>query len=480
MPSTTAAFAVKALLCSLLLSLINFAAASPQQWKQWTCDELTPNLCELQVESGSVTIKSIPVHYWRYTRKKNDYGNKNDDNQESYQSMSNSNNSSISHSIIALHGGPGWPHSYLLPLKQLACRGDTAEVIFYDQAGCGESVPYANTTATVSNTSADTTINDAASSVKDQYPHLLDPTYYSEIELPTLIHHWKLQHYHVLGHSWGTILAQLFALNYVNKHKKNTTVEGFNTKEEGLQSLILSGPISNAQAYISAQWNPADQNNLASLPPFVQHRIHALEESKAYDSMEYKAIDSVLSTFFTLRTAPPPDCFGDSAAGVNEEVYVGMQGASEFTISGVLGDLDLTSRLPELSVPVLLTHGKYDTMRPSTVKAIQDQIPISERVMFPHSGHVSMIDDAGLMNDVVASFIHRVEEGVEIGGMNEGETTKAAAAADGTVEEGDAVKDSPSHSWAWIKVVIAFLAGLVIGELKIGRRRNGDGYTTIA
>jgi len=156
-----------------------------------------------------------------------------------------------------------------------------------------------------------------------------------------------------------------------------------------------------------------------------------------------------------------------------------MQGASEFTISGVLGDLDLTSRLPELSVPVLLTHGKYDTMRPSTVKAIQDQIPISERVMFPHSGHVSMIDDAGLMNDVVASFIHRVEEGVEIVGMNEGETTKAAAAADGTVEEGDAVKDSPSHSWTWIKVVTAFLAGLVIGELKIGRRRNGYGYTSI-
>ena len=147
--------------------------------------------------------------------------------------------------------------------------------------------------------------------------------------------------------------------------------------------------------------------------------------------------------------------------------------------SGVLGDLDLTSRLPELSVPVLLTHGKYDTMRPSTVKAIQDQIPISERVMFPHSGHVSMIDDAGLMNDVVASFIHRVEEGVEIVGMNEGETTKAAAAADGTVEEGEAVKDSPSHSWTWIKVVTAFLAGLVIGELKIGRRRSRDGYTTM-
>ena len=158
--------------------------------------------------------------------------------------------------------------------------------------------------------------------------------------------------------------------------------------------------------------------------------------------------------------------------------YIALLTSIPFTCySGVLGDLDLTSRLPELSVPVLLTHGKYDTMRPSTVKAMQDQIPISERVMFPHSGHVSMIDDAGLMNDVVASFIHRVEEGVEIGGMNEEETV--ASAADGIVAEGDVIKDSFSHFWTWIKVVIEFLAGLMIGELKIGRRRNGDGYTTI-
>ena len=143
--------------------------------------------------------------------------------------------------------------------------------------------------------------------------------------------------------------------------------------------------------------------------------------------------------------------------------------------SGVLGDLDLIPRLNELTVPVLLTHGKFDTMRPSTVKAIQDQIPISERVMFPHSGHVSMIDDAELMNDVVASFISRVEKGDEIGGMNEGEgVAEAAVEADGAAE-----KSTPCHSWTWIKVVFTFLAGFLIGEMKIGRRRNRDGYTSV-
>jgi hypothetical protein len=143
--------------------------------------------------------------------------------------------------------------------------------------------------------------------------------------------------------------------------------------------------------------------------------------------------------------------------------------------SGVLGDLNLTSRLPELTIPVLLTHGKFDTMRPSTVKTMQNQIKRSERVFFPHSGHVSMIDDPGLMNDAVASFIHRVENGLEVG-MN---VEVVAADNDVNVEEGVKVKSVSSCSLTWIKVVTAFLAGWMIGELKIGRRMNGNGYTSL-
>merc|ERR1712000_337301 len=39
--------------------------------------------------------------------------------------------------VIALHGGPAFTHNYMLPLKLLALSG--YPVIFYDQAGCGES-----------------------------------------------------------------------------------------------------------------------------------------------------------------------------------------------------------------------------------------------------------------------------------------------------------------------------------------------------
>mmetsp|Transcript_41007 Transcript_41007/g.67299 ORF Transcript_41007/g.67299 Transcript_41007/m.67299 type:complete len:220 (-) Transcript_41007:54-713(-) len=126
------------------------------------------------------------------------------------------------------------------------------------------------------------------------------------------------------------------------------------------------------------------QPNGSQRKPFVQDRIHSLTAHNAYDTEEYEATDNVSTTFFTLRTAPAPDCFTASAGRMNKDVYVG---ASEFAISGVLGDWNVTGRLHEIDVPVLLTHGKFDTMIPSIVKTMQGQLKLSERVLLPHSGY---------------------------------------------------------------------------------------------
>lgn len=57
----------------------------------------------------------------------------------------------------------------------------------------------------------------------------------------------------------------------------------------------------------------------------------------------------------------------------------------------------------------MLTSGEFDTMRPSIVKTMYDEIHTSDRILFPHSGHLSMIDDVEMMNDVIAEFIKRVQ-----------------------------------------------------------------------
>ena len=331
----------------------------PEAATPWKCDDLIPDLCDgLHVSEGSVVIRGVRVQYWKYERL-----------------PSNSKESSVP--IIAIHGGPGFTHNYLLPLKEQACRG--RPIYFYDQAGCGKSSLPTNTSAI------------------DNYPWLLSVEYYSLEELPALIDHWGLSAYHIIGNSWGTVLSQVFALDAEASSKA------------GLQSMVLSGPLSQAKLYIDSQWSQED-GTVGSLPLYVQEQIRQLEDTGAYDCDEYREIVDILTTQFTLRTAPFPDCYLESSRTANEEIYVGMQGASEFTIAGTLGSLNMTHRLVDIHVPVLLTHGKYDTMRPAVVQAMKEKLPRVEDIMFHKSGHLSMIDEPKVMNDAIADFFNRVEK----------------------------------------------------------------------
>jgi proline iminopeptidase len=335
-----------------------------------------PDLCDdLIVSEGDLRIRGIDVHYWRY---------------ESSSSSSSRRHGGGSGGvpIIVIHGGPGFPHNYMLPLRQQACHG--RPIYFYDQAGCGKSIINASSSSSSS----------SPTSVAEVYPWLLTVEYYSLEELPALIEHWNLSDYHIIGNSWGTVLSQFFALD--------ARADAL----AGLRSMVLSGPVSDSGLYVDSQWSQVD-GTLGSLPIYVQDRIRSLEEIGAYGSREYQDVVEVLTSQFTIRTAPYPDCFVDSSDTMNQEVYVGMQGESEFTIGGTLRTMNITHRLVDVRVPVLLSHGKYDTMRPAVVKAMLDKLPLAESVQLNRSGHISMIDEPREMNDAVTDFFDRVERGYQ-------------------------------------------------------------------
>jgi len=370
----------------------------------WKCDDLLlPDLCDnLTVTEGSVEIRGIEVRYWKYEIQ-SPYDNEYD---YDYSNSSYSTSSIGSIPIVAIHGGPGFTHNYMLPLKQQACRG--RPIYFYDQAGCGKSsLPEPNI------------------SVTEKYPWLLTSEYYSLEELPILIQHWGLQAYHIIGNSWGTILSQIFAL------------DGNDDIKVGLKSMVLSGPLSEAKLYVDSQWSEED-GTIGSLPLYVQGRIRSLEDEKAYNTVEYEEIVEIMTSQFTIRTAPYPDCFLKSRETANEEIYVGMQGASEFTIGGVLETLNITHRLVEIPIPVFLTHGKYDTMRPAVIQAMQDVLPVVESLLLNKSGHISMIDEPKMMNAAIANFFDRVERGDLVGRWDSTTTTT-------TITTSSAIRDDNSE-----------------------------------
>lgn len=323
----------------------------------YTCDELTPGLCALRETTGTLLVRGLRLNY------------------QVFDPPATSTPPSPSLlPIVMVHGGPGWSHDYMLPLKQQACRG--RRVVFYDQVGAGLSERPASANATA--------------------PWLLSLDYYPQ-ELQHLIDHLQIGRFHLLGSSWGTVVAQLYALQ--------------TPPPPQLASLVLSGPLSDGQFYIRSQWDEIE-GNLGTLPPFTKQRIRHLESMPAgsgYKTREYELLNEALEAAFTVRTFPPPDCYKTSAAGVNMEVYVGMQGESEFTIGGALKFWSVTEQLRRVATPTLLTHGRFDTMRPPVLRAMAAALPHAKVVLFPHSGHCSMIDDPQLMNDAVAEFVGCVE-----------------------------------------------------------------------
>lgn len=153
---------------------------------------------------------------------------------------------------------------------------------------------------------------------------LLDPLYYATVELPALVDHLQYTNaafrnrrdFHIVANSWGTMLSQLYLLNARETARK-----------QRVTSMVLSGPFSDSQTYIQAQWDPIE-GNLGTLPPFLQHRIRMLEKAQAYDSQEYQIINDVLSGKFTVRTQPAPDCWRKAEEQANMEIYTAMQGPS--------------------------------------------------------------------------------------------------------------------------------------------------------
>ncbi len=105
--------------------------------------------------------------------------------------------------------------------------------------------------------------------------------------------------------------------------------------------MVLDGALCDGQLYIRTQW----RDRISKLPSFTQNLLHKLTNEKAYDSPFYKEIDRVLSTHFTIRCVPTPDCFNNSLKGMNPVIYREMQGPSEFTFTGVLENWSITDRL---------------------------------------------------------------------------------------------------------------------------------------
>ncbi len=261
--------------------------------------------------------------------------------------------------LLLLHGGPGAPSYYLNPLAALA---DERPVIFYDQLGAGRS------------------------------DHTTDTTLFTidrfVAELAALRDTLGLTEVHLLGHSWGSILAAEYLF----------------TRPEGIRSVIFASP-----ALSLPRWKHDADSLLTTLPDSVQAAIAQHEQAGTFDDPAYQEAVMMFYGQFLARRQPWSADIDSSFSQLNETLYGYMNGPSEFTITGTLKDYDATGRLGEITVPTLFTTGQYDEATPATVRYYQRLLPGSQLAIIENSGHLTMNDEPARYIQVVRDYLREVE-----------------------------------------------------------------------
>ncbi len=264
--------------------------------------------------------------------------------------------------LILLHGGPGAAHDYLEPLAQLA---DIAArpCVFYDQMGCGRSQHRADAPAEFWTV--------------DLFCR----------ELVELIEHLGIgDRYHVLGQSWGGMLGLEHALG----------------RPSGLRSLVVANSPSSMVLWVQ------EANRLRSLlPPDVQYALTRHEAAGTTDSPEYQAAMMRFYERHLCRIVPFPEPLQRTFAQLEADptVYQTMNGPSEFHVIGSLKAWDITPRLREIEVPVLVISGEHDEATPNVVRPMVDALSDATWELFEGTSHSTHLEQPERFMNLVSAFL---------------------------------------------------------------------------
>jgi proline iminopeptidase len=91
------------------------------------------------------------------------------------------------------------------------------------------------------------------------------------------------------------------------------------------------------------------------------------------------------------------------------EIYQLMWGPTEFHATGSLRGFDLTSRLHEISAPLLFMAGRYDEARPETVQTFARLVPGSRVEILENSGHMAPVEEPERYAAILESFFETSE-----------------------------------------------------------------------
>ena len=271
--------------------------------------------------------------------------------------------------LLIVHGGPGASHDYFLPYLLSLARHN--KLVFIDERGSGKS------------------------------EKLDDPSGYTVEKMVEDVEAVRqglaLGKISLLGHSYGGVLAQAYALKYQNN----------------LTHLILASTFPS-----TSQMNQVFARMKEKMDPELRARIDTLEKAglfgkgKDYQKNRYPD-DYMIAAWgeayfpYVYHNRPDPNYDPIQNGVMSWDLYREMWGSDgEFVIDGNLKSVEYVDRLHTIHVPTLLIVGDHDEVAPSLSQEMHEKIAGSQIVIMPDSGHMTFVDQPEKFNDTVTLFLH--------------------------------------------------------------------------
>ena len=271
--------------------------------------------------------------------------------------------------LVVVHGGPGADHTYFLPYLLPLAR--THRLIFIDERGSGRSQRLQDTSLY--------TVENMVEDVEDVRVAL------------------TLGKISLLGHSYGGVLAEAYALKY----------------QQNLSHLILNSTFPSTK-----QMNGVLAREKAQMPPEKLKRLNELEaaglfgKGEVWEHGRYPEEYAKLAWgtgYFPFLYGARPDPTYDPLGGETStswELYRVMWGEhGEFVIDGNLKSVEYLDRLPSIKVPTLIVVGDHDECDPALSKEMNEAIKGSKLVILPNSGHMNFVDQPDRWQQAVVGFL---------------------------------------------------------------------------
>ncbi|NEZ03087.1 proline iminopeptidase-family hydrolase [Wenzhouxiangella sp. XN201] len=273
--------------------------------------------------------------------------------------------------VLLLHGGPGATHELFECFDGWLPR-EGIEYIYYDQIDSYYSdQPGDPTLWTIE--------------------HFVD-----EVEQVRRVLGLNPDNFFLLGQSWGGMLA----MEYAFAHQRN------------LKGLIISNMVSDVGEY-----NRYARDVLGpQMDPEVFAEIQRMEAEDDYENPRYEEL--LMQHHYTehvlrMPLEDWPDSIMRTFKHINKEIYVHMQGYSEFgmTPGATLAEWNRSADLSQITVPTLTIGAAHDTMNPKHMEWMAGQVGRGRYLHCPDGSHLAQYDDQKTYMMGLVRFLRDVDAG---------------------------------------------------------------------